>query len=378
MIITTSVQTARARARQRHITPDAATQPTKPRIRVMAALAAATHETPAPGPPLAPPSPPIYEDDEVPFDPPDLEDLNAMGVWENNEEDGAGLADALDLSTRQDPEELPAAAPHDVEHFARNDPAPCSEPPSEERRAFEAQAIALVAAHAIIARPPSGDLAPAPASAPTRSADAIYEQMAPPIVIHLSWDRQDMGALFGHFATDRRMARAAISIDRGGVDGAILRFTQQAAPDLLILDSTLRARELLAGVDKVLALVGAKTKIFVVGAINDIALLRELGARGVKYVVPPLRQDDLARAVCGLYAHADVSRVIAVMGARGGIGASTLAHNLAWSIAERHDADVTLLDLDLAFGAAAFNCTARGAAVAGGCRQRRSARHCRA
>jgi pilus assembly protein CpaE len=48
-------------------------------------------------------------------------------------------------------------------------------------------------------------------------------------------------------------------------------------------------------------------------------------------------------------------RVIAVIGARGGVGASTIAHNLAWSIAERQDAGATLLDLDLSFGTAALD-----------------------
>ena len=48
-------------------------------------------------------------------------------------------------------------------------------------------------------------------------------------------------------------------------------------------------------------------------------------------------------------------RVISVIGARGGIGASTIAHNLAWSIAERQESSATLLDLDLSFGTAALD-----------------------
>jgi pilus assembly protein CpaE len=59
--------------------------------------------------------------------------------------------------------------------------------------------------------------------------------------------------------------------------------------------------------------------------------------------------------MCRLYADVDKSRVVAIVGARGGVGASTIAHNLAWSIAEQHEARTALVDFDLSFGAAAFN-----------------------
>ena len=94
-----------------------------------------------------------------------------------------------------------------------------------------------------------------------------------------------------------------------------------------------------------------KDKVVIVGAVNDIALFRELMARGVsEYIVPPIQPLDLIRTVCGLYVNPDkpfAGRVISVIGARGGIGASTIAHNLAWSIAERQESSATLLDLAL-------------------------------
>jgi TPR repeat protein/cellulose biosynthesis protein BcsQ len=71
-------------------------------------------------------------------------------------------------------------------------------------------------------------------------------------------------------------------------------------------------------------------------------------------LVPPFRRDTLIQNICALYADIDKSRVIAVIGARGGVGASTIAHNLAWSIAELQHAHTTLFDLDLPFGAIGF------------------------
>src|SRR5262249_53404771 len=67
---------------------------------------------------------------------------------------------------------------------------------------------------------------------------------------------------------------------------------------------------------------------------------------------------DLIRTICGLYVNPDkpfAGRVIAVIGARGGVGASTVAHNLAWSIAERQESGAMLVDLDLSFGTAALD-----------------------
>jgi pilus assembly protein CpaE len=84
-------------------------------------------------------------------------------------------------------------------------------------------------------------------------------------------------------------------------------------------------------------------------------LLRELAARGVaEYVVPPASADALASSLCRMFTNAAPAHVIAVIGARGGVGASTIAHNLAFSIAERQRAKTTLVDCDLSAGSAAF------------------------
>lgn len=50
-----------------------------------------------------------------------------------------------------------------------------------------------------------------------------------------------------------------------------------------------------------------------------------------------------------------VGRILAVVGARGGVGASTISHNIAWSIAHNLGLDSVLLDLDLAFGTASLD-----------------------
>ena len=92
------------------------------------------------------------------------------------------------------------------------------------------------------------------------------------------------------------------------------------------------------------------------GQTNDIALYRELMRRGVsEYLTQPLGPLQVIRAVGALYADPAapfIGRQIAFVGAKGGVGASTLAHNFAWTMAENMQTATVLVDLDLAFGTA--------------------------
>jgi pilus assembly protein CpaE len=193
----------------------------------------------------------------------------------------------------------------------------------------------------------------------TRAESTVTEQPIPRITIHASCDRPDIAELVAGIVTDRRMARAEISVEHGGIEAAITRFAGQASPNLLILDSVQSGPQMLASLDRLASYIEQGTKVVIIGAINDIGLFRELMSRGVsEYIVPPMQALDLIRTICGLYVSPDkpfAGRVISVIGARGGIGASTIAHNLAWSIAERQEAGATLMDLDLSFGTAALD-----------------------
>jgi pilus assembly protein CpaE len=245
---------------------------------------------------------------------------------------------------------LTAAAPEEEPPFdAPDDGDDVFGPTFERLEAFAPPLETQPVAAGVPAAPPA---ARAPASAPAPTGEAP----APPIQIHASWDRPEIGKLLESLAADHRLARADIDIARGGIDSAVMRFSGQPSPNLLIIDTTLRRAEMLASLDRLAQAIDSDCKIIILGALNDIGLLRELALRGVsEYIVPPLKAEDLARAVCRLYARNDQSRVIAVIGARGGVGASTIAHNLAWSIAERQDACAALIELDCAFGGGVFN-----------------------
>ena len=87
--------------------------------------------------------------------------------------------------------------------------------------------------------------------------------------------------------------------------------------------------------------------------------VRALLRRGISdYLISPVSAFDVVRAICGLFSAPDakpVGRIIAVTGAKGGVGASTIAHNVAWSIARDMKLDTVVGDHDLAFGTAGLD-----------------------
>jgi len=217
---------------------------------------------------------------------------------------------------------------------------------------------------AVAPPPPSEDAEAAPrviSGAPGRPEARVSDVPAPPISIYACWDRANFADLFEAVASDRRLARAEFEIERGGLAAAIERVGRET-PDCFIIDSTLERGALLAHVDRLADVMASGVRVILLGAVNDVMLFRELHARGVsEYIVGEPKPEAVARLICGLFAYTDKSRVIAVMGARGGVGASTIAHNLAWSIAERHDLNAALVDLDLPFGTVGFSFKASGA-----------------
>ncbi|MDX2236730.1 MAG: AAA family ATPase [Hyphomonadaceae bacterium] len=204
-----------------------------------------------------------------------------------------------------------------------------------------------------VAPPPQDD---APFAA---SFDDQLIQPVPRITIHASCDRPEIARLIEEAAADRRLQRAEITVEEGGVEAALVRFASQPSPNLLIIDTTTPGSAMLRNLDRLAEVVEEGTKVVIIGAVNDIALFRELMRRGVsEYIVPPLQPLQLIKTISSLYASPDkpfAGRLIAVIGARGGVGASTIAHNIAWSISERQEVGATLMDLDLSFGTAALD-----------------------
>ncbi|SDK31589.1 MULTISPECIES: AAA family ATPase [Bradyrhizobium] len=157
---------------------------------------------------------------------------------------------------------------------------------------------------------------------------------------------------------DRRLGKAHLSVHMGGVAAAIEAYQKAPTPNVIVLETEVE-HDILEGLDELAAVCDAGTRVVVIGSASDVAPYRELVRRGVSdYVVGPVQPLDVVRAICGLYASSEevaVGRVIAVVGAKGGVGASTVAHNVAWAIARDLAIDSVVIDLDLAFGTAGLD-----------------------
>ncbi len=98
--------------------------------------------------------------------------------------------------------------------------------------------------------------------------------------------------------------------------------------------------------------------IVATGPVNDISLYRALVEAGaVDYIVFPMGEEELARALTPRESTeivAEGPRATAVIGARGGVGATTIAVSAAWLLANEYGHRTALLDLDLQFGTCAL------------------------
>ena len=106
------------------------------------------------------------------------------------------------------------------------------------------------------------------------------------------------------------------------------------------------------------------TRVVALGTVNDVTLYRELRALGVDdYLIKPVTPDQLETALAhtaprpapGTTDAEGPAELYLMCGVRGGIGASTVALNVAWVLAHEWDRRVALADLDLQFGTAALS-----------------------
>jgi pilus assembly protein CpaE len=194
------------------------------------------------------------------------------------------------------------------------------------------------------------DLAPPPAD--------DYIAPAPRVSVQAFCETAETAAAVRSAGEDRRLSKAHLSIQMGGMAAAIEAYHTVPTPNVIILETEGRS-DILAGLDQLATVCDAGTRVVVIGSINDAAPYRELVRRGVSdYVIGPVDTLDVVRSICSLFSASEavaVGRIIAIVGAKGGVGASTVAHNVAWAIARDLALDSVVIDLDLAFGTAGLD-----------------------
>ena len=197
--------------------------------------------------------------------------------------------------------------------------------------------------------------------APTQVEVAPEEHIAPAprVSVQAFCDSVETAAAVQSAGEDRRLAKAHVKIQMGGATAAVEAYRSSPTPNVIIIEAEARGDDILHRLDQLAEVCDAGTRVIVVGRINDVTLYRELTKRGVSdYLMSPVGTLDVVRSVCGLFTAPEakaVGRIIAVVGAKGGVGASTIAHNIAWAIARDLSLDTVVTDLDLAFGTAGLD-----------------------
>ena len=182
---------------------------------------------------------------------------------------------------------------------------------------------------------------------------------APRVSVQAFCDTVETAAAIQSAGEDRRLGKAHVKIQMGGVTAAIEAYRGSPTPNVIMLETEGRGDSILTGLDTLAEFCDAGTRVVVIGRTNDVVLYRELVRRGVSdYMISPVGTIDVVRSICGLFSAPDakpVGRVIAVVGAKGGVGSSTIAHNIAWATARELALDSVVTDLDLAFGTAGLD-----------------------
>jgi len=155
-----------------------------------------------------------------------------------------------------------------------------------------------------------------------------------------------------------RMGAPKYRVRRGGVRAAIEYFANHSSTPIIIVDVS-EVDLALNHIDELANVCEPGVQVIVLGTENNVGLFRDLMRMGVgDYLVKPVPYEHLFRAVQLSLGGSDptkpttqrLGKVVAVTGARGGAGATTLLGNVAWVLANKQSRRVVMVDLDLQNG----------------------------
>lgn len=149
-------------------------------------------------------------------------------------------------------------------------------------------------------------------------------------------------------AADWRFARVGIQVNRAGIEAAIENYGQYASPELIIIETNDISENFIAQLGQLAGVCAAGTDAVIIGPMNDVHLYRSLVGMGVKdYLVRPVAEGDFVSVIAKALVDKrglSGSRLTAVIGAKGGVGCTTMAQVLAWNIAEGLKQKTMLMD----------------------------------
>ncbi|MGH6763259.1 MAG: AAA family ATPase [Phyllobacterium sp.] len=199
----------------------------------------------------------------------------------------------------------------------------------------------------------------APTGNPAKAAPLDSYRPIPRVSIHAFCETDSVAQAMSRANADRRMARTHLEIHTGGIDEAVRTYQSSSTPSLIIVETSVQPHDVLGELSKLAAVCDPSSKVVVIGHHNDVWLYRELMRNGIsEYVVAPVTLSDVIGLISGIFNEpgaAPLGRSIAFVGAKGGVGASTIAHNVGWSISNLFRSEVVIADMDLPYGTANIN-----------------------
>lgn len=205
---------------------------------------------------------------------------------------------------------------------------------------------------------PQETVAAQPSQQPVSPED-VGAKPLPRINIQAFCEDQSTATLLQQASQDRRLAKTHLSVQMGGLEAAAHYYRNAPTPNLIIIESMHDRDAMLMDLDRLASVCDSGTKVIVIGHVNDVLLYRELLNRGVsEYLVMPLTVAQLMKSLSNLYNEPGsdpLGSVLAFVGAKGGVGSSTICHNTAWAISQGIHSDVVIADLDLPFGTAGLD-----------------------
>jgi pilus assembly protein CpaE len=194
---------------------------------------------------------------------------------------------------------------------------------------------------------------------PSLSAPMVQIDPVPRVSIQAFCESTEAASIIQAAIGDRRMNKAHVKQNMGGAAAAVEAYRNAPTPNVIVIEATAERDQLVGYLDELAEYCDAGTKVIILGKVNDIVLYRQLIARGVsEYLVLPFSVVDFVGAVSHLFkapGAKPLGRILALVGAKGGVGSSTVAHNLAWHFAAELSMDTIIADLDLGFGTAGLD-----------------------
>lgn len=153
--------------------------------------------------------------------------------------------------------------------------------------------------------------------------------------------------------------------NKGGLRNAVQTLSVSASPNILFVDMS-ESGDPINDINALAEVCEPGTVVIAAGQVNDVRLYRDLLSSGIQdYLLKPLSVDQLrdsfaqAQAMLSSPKHADGAadrphHLMAVVGVRGGVGASLVSTSLAWAFSEQAERHTALLDLDVHFGTGAL------------------------